>query len=222
MKAAGLGSKAAFIAAAKQDASLISDLDPTAPSLEGYLFPDTYRFARHTDPQEMMAAMVKRFRQAAQSIGLTTGFHQTVTLASLVEKETPIDAERPLVASVFVNRLDEEHAADDGSVGDLRGAAGRAVSRDDLPVRSAGQLGVEHVSPCRAAAGTDLQSGNEVAAGGDASGANELSLFCCGRRGSVGAVALLGDAGRAREGCGSVPARGAQRGAAAMSTTRQG
>jgi UPF0755 protein len=107
VEAAGLGSKAAFIAAAKQDASLISDLDPTAPSLEGYLFPDTYRFARHTDPQEMMAGMVKRFRLAAQSIGLTTGFHQTVTLASLVEKETPIDAERSLVASVFVNRLDK-------------------------------------------------------------------------------------------------------------------
>ncbi len=107
VEAAGLGSKAAFIAAAKQDASLISDLDPTAPSLEGYLFPDTYRFARHTAPLEMMAGMVKRFRLAAQSIGLTTGFHQTVTLASLVEKETPIDAERPLVASVFVNRLDK-------------------------------------------------------------------------------------------------------------------
>jgi len=107
VEAAGLGSKAAFIAAAKQDASLISDLDPNAPSLEGYLFPDTYRFARHTDPQEMMAGMVKRFRLAAQSIGLTTDFHSTVTLASLVEKETPIDAERPLVASVFVNRLDK-------------------------------------------------------------------------------------------------------------------
>jgi UPF0755 protein len=107
VEAAGLGSKAAFIAAAKQDASLVADLDPSAPSLEGYLFPDTYRFARHIDPQEMMAAMVKRFRLAAQSIGLTTDFHKTVTLASLVEKETPIDAERPLVASVFVNRLDK-------------------------------------------------------------------------------------------------------------------
>ncbi len=105
VEAAELGSKEAFIAAARQDTGLISDLDPAAPSLEGYLFPDTYRFARHTDPQDIMAAMVKRFRQAAQGIGLTTGYHQTVTLASLVEKETPIDAERPLVASVFENRL---------------------------------------------------------------------------------------------------------------------
>jgi UPF0755 protein len=105
VEAAGLGSKAAFMAAAKQDASLGSDLDPAAPSLEGYLFPDTYRFARHTEPEEMMAAMVKRFRQAAQQMGLRADFHRTVTLASLVEKETPLDAERPLVASVFVNRM---------------------------------------------------------------------------------------------------------------------
>jgi UPF0755 protein len=107
VEAAGLGSKAAFIAAARQDGALVSNLDPTATSLEGYLFPDTYRFARHTDPQEMMAAMVKRFRVAAQGIGLTADYHRTVTLASLVEKETPLDAERALVASVFVNRLEK-------------------------------------------------------------------------------------------------------------------
>ena len=101
----GLGSRAAFITAAQKDGWLIRDLDPTATSLEGYLFPDTYRFARHTEPQEMMATMVKRFRQETAGIGLTSGYHQTVTLASLVEKETPIDAERPLVASVFENRL---------------------------------------------------------------------------------------------------------------------
>ncbi len=69
------------------------------------MFPDTYRFARHTEPVEMVAAMVKRFRQAAQGIGLTADYHRTVTLASLVEKETPLDAERTMVASVFVNRL---------------------------------------------------------------------------------------------------------------------
>lgn len=105
MEAAGLGSKEAMVAAARQGTGLIADLDPAAPSLEGYLFPDTYRFARRTEPQEIMATMVRRFREKAQSIGLTGNYHRTVTLASLVERETPIDAERPLVASVFENRM---------------------------------------------------------------------------------------------------------------------
>ncbi|MGC2298550.1 MAG: endolytic transglycosylase MltG [Acidobacteriaceae bacterium] len=107
VEGAGLGSKTDFLTAAKQDVGLVNDLDPSAASLEGYLFPDTYRFARHTTAQEMMAVMVKRFRQTAQGIGLSADYHRTVTLASLVEKETPIDVERPLVASVFVNRLDK-------------------------------------------------------------------------------------------------------------------
>ena len=106
-EADGLGSKEAFLTAAKQDVALIRNLDAQATSLEGYLFPDTYRFARHTDPQEMMAVMVKRFRQATQGIGLTSDYHRTVTMASMVEKETPIDSERPLIASVFDNRLDK-------------------------------------------------------------------------------------------------------------------
>jgi UPF0755 protein len=107
MEAAGLGPAAAFVAAAKHGTDLIADLDKTAPSVEGYLFPDTYHFEPHTTPEEMMAVMVRRFRQQAQQIGLTSDLHQTVTLASLVEKETPLDRERPLVASVFDNRLDQ-------------------------------------------------------------------------------------------------------------------
>ncbi len=107
VEADGLGSKEAFLTAAKQDVALIRNLDAQATTLEGYLFPDTYRFARHTDPQEMMAVMVKRFRQATQGIGLTSDYHRTVTMASIVEKETPIDSERPLIASVFDNRLDK-------------------------------------------------------------------------------------------------------------------
>jgi UPF0755 protein len=107
IEAEGLGSKEAFLAAAKQDVALVRNLDANAPSVEGYLFPDTYRFQRHTEPAEMMAVMVKRFRQATQGIGLTGDYHRTVTLASLVEKETPLDSERPLVASVFDNRLDK-------------------------------------------------------------------------------------------------------------------
>ena len=105
LQAAGLGTKAAFLAAAKQDTDLVADIDPKAPTLEGYLFPNTYHFDPHATPRQIAAAMVRQFREAAQSIGLTSHYHSVVTLASLVERETPIEAERPLVASVFVNRL---------------------------------------------------------------------------------------------------------------------
>lgn len=107
LQAAGLVSKDEFVQAARQDRTVIQDMDSTAPSVEGYLFPDTYRFQPHTTPEEMMLAMVKRFRKAAQQAGVVGDYHQVVTLASLVEKETPIDSERPLVASVFENRLDK-------------------------------------------------------------------------------------------------------------------
>jgi UPF0755 protein len=105
LEAANLGTREKFLAGAHANASLISDLDPSAASLEGYLFPDTYRFERHATPTQIVAAMVKRFRQEAAELGLKDNYHRVVTVASLVERETPIDAERPLVASVFENRL---------------------------------------------------------------------------------------------------------------------
>jgi len=101
---AHLGTREAFLLAAKQNVALISDLDPNAESLEGYLFPDTYHFQRKVAPTEMLTAMVKRFRHVAAQLGITQDCHRVVTLASLIEKETPIAEERPLVASVFENR----------------------------------------------------------------------------------------------------------------------
>jgi len=105
VEAAQLGTKEAFLAAAERNVALIADLDPNAQSVEGYLFPDTYHFQRLATPDQMIAAMVKRFRLAAESIGLTQNFHDIVTMASLVERETPIGSERPVVASVFSNRI---------------------------------------------------------------------------------------------------------------------
>ena len=102
---AQLGSKESFLTAATQDVTLIADLDPGAKNLEGYLFPDTYRFQRHQPPSQLLAAMVRRFRQSSASIGLEGNYHQIVTMASLVEKETPVAEDRPLVASVLTNRL---------------------------------------------------------------------------------------------------------------------
>lgn len=101
----GLGSREEFLAAAASQTALIADLDPNAKSLEGYLFPDTYKFSPPVNPAQMVATMVRRFRTVAAQVGLDQNVHRVVTLASLVERETAVQAERPMVASVFANRL---------------------------------------------------------------------------------------------------------------------
>ena len=88
-----------------RDPSLIRDLDPKAQSLEGYLFPSTYRVSRAMSPPAICRMMTQEFRAVWRRIGDGADVHETVTLASLVEKETSIPAERPLVASVYRNRL---------------------------------------------------------------------------------------------------------------------
>ena len=99
-----------FLSAAR-DPSPIRDLAPDAPSLEGFLFPATYEFPRHMTGKDMTASMVKRFKQVWSGLPVPAEPtpHKTVqdvvTLASLVERETPRPEERPHVAGVFTNRL---------------------------------------------------------------------------------------------------------------------
>ena len=136
IEAAGLGTAQDFLKVARSDTELISDIAPGAHSLEGYLFPDTYDFTRMMTMHEMAAAMVKQFRQVAHQIGLMdaphpsfvasrqaqpvstpdpappTGIERTVIMASIVEKETRVPDERPLVASVYYNRLGQNIALD--------------------------------------------------------------------------------------------------------------
>lgn len=101
----GFVPQADFLKAA-QNPALIRDLAPSATSLEGYLFPSTYRVTRRTTPQQICRQMVDQFRKAwKQAGGRTRRVHETVTLASLVEKETAVPAERARVASVYANRL---------------------------------------------------------------------------------------------------------------------
>lgn len=109
---AGLVPRDRFLAAEEKRTDLIRDLSPNAPSLEGYLFPDTYRFPHHIAPEKILSTMVDRFRQVAAGLNLasnpapgTLNLADTVILASLIEKEVSQDSERPLVAGVFVNRL---------------------------------------------------------------------------------------------------------------------
>jgi UPF0755 protein len=108
VEAAGLGTQKQFLDVARSDLSLVSDLDPAARSLEGYLFPDTYHFTRTQSLHDIAAVMVRRFRQEAHSLGLESNFHGVVTLASIVEKETAAPEERPVVAGVFQNRMDRD------------------------------------------------------------------------------------------------------------------
>jgi len=104
---AGLASASDFITAARGDTYLLRDINPSAKGLEGYLFPDTYQFTRIDTPHDMVAAMVRRFRHEAQETGLIGNpeLPRIVTMASIVEKETAAPEERPVVASVYYNRL---------------------------------------------------------------------------------------------------------------------
>jgi UPF0755 protein len=93
-----------FLAAAKNPA-MIRDLDPDAPSLEGYLFPNKYRVYRHTTAQQICRMMTGEFRAQWKALQTRAGVHDTVTLAAMVEREARRPEERPMVASVFQNRL---------------------------------------------------------------------------------------------------------------------
>jgi UPF0755 protein len=105
--------KAADFLKAARDASQVQDFAPGAKTLEGFLFPATYNLPHHAAPADLSAMMVRKFREAVQQVApdrldpLTPGtpLLSVVTLASLVESETPKPEERPIVAGVYSNRL---------------------------------------------------------------------------------------------------------------------
>jgi UPF0755 protein len=117
MARAGAGRRDAFLAAMRSPA-LVADLDPAAPDLEGYLFPETYRFRVGTAETEIVATLVKTFRSRFEShvrplmAGSGATVRQVVTLASIVEKEARASAERPVIAGVYRNRLVRHIALD--------------------------------------------------------------------------------------------------------------
>ncbi len=93
------------------DTSMIKDIAPTASNLEGYLYPTTYNVPRDAKPQEVVKMMVEQFRKfwkpewAARAASMNRTPHQIVTIASLIETETGVESERPIVAGVINNRL---------------------------------------------------------------------------------------------------------------------
>ena len=113
IEAKGLATKSRFISLCR-DPRFIASLgfqEPVPPTLEGYLYPETYFFNRTLASEDMIRQMVKKFlalwdssRQSrAVSMGMTR--HQIITMASIIEKETGAPQERPMISSVFYNRL---------------------------------------------------------------------------------------------------------------------
>ena len=93
------------------DTRAIRDLDPQAPNLEGYLYPDTYFLTPEMTPQQVISLMVERTRRAltpelnALRQQRKLSVRQLLTVAALIETEAKLNEERPLVASVIYNRL---------------------------------------------------------------------------------------------------------------------
>lgn len=106
LESAGVMKAEEFLHAAANP-SAIHDLAPRALTLEGYLFPSTYRLSHSITGEELCLKMTEQFRRQWKKLagGKSVDVHKTVTLASLIEKETGVPAERPLIAGVFENRL---------------------------------------------------------------------------------------------------------------------
>jgi UPF0755 protein len=101
---AGLASSREFLQVA-QSSDLVQDFAPRARSLEGYLYPETYFFSKNSSAKTIAKEMVRQFRKQWNSMEVPGDPHDLVTLASLVEKESAVAAERPVVAGVYQNRL---------------------------------------------------------------------------------------------------------------------
>ncbi len=99
------------VRSAVRDTALLAQLDLPTPTLEGYLFPDTYTFSEGTTARQAVDAMVHQFERAwkpqwtarLDSLGMSR--HDVMTLASIVEKEAKLPEERPVIAAVYMNRL---------------------------------------------------------------------------------------------------------------------
>ena len=138
----GYGTSEAFRKAAESEC-LLEQFGLQDKSMEGYLFPNTYKFAKGTTAQQVVEMMLKEFKQrwtetfdeAARNVGLTK--HEVVTLASVIEKEAQVKSERPRIASVFHNRLQKKWRLQaDPTVLYALGNPERLLTKTDLRVDS--------------------------------------------------------------------------------------
>jgi UPF0755 protein len=104
------GTAETFLAASER-VELVEALDPDATDLEGYLFPETYSLPRDATAGDLVEAMVRQFERIfdetlrVQAAALEMSIREVVTLASLIQRETGLDEERPIVSAVYHNRL---------------------------------------------------------------------------------------------------------------------
>ena len=108
IEAKGIGRKDEFLHKVRDPVLIENLLGEKLPSLEGYLFPETYKYTKYTSLESLIRGMVERFKENYKTFGYENSNmtrNQIVTLASVIEKETGAPEERPLISSVFHNRL---------------------------------------------------------------------------------------------------------------------
>lgn len=108
LEASQIVSREGFLALAENNEYSTKKLGVDVSSLEGFLFPDTYFFARNSSAEKVIETMIERFREACATLGIANtqpDIKEIVTIASLIEKETAFPPERPLVSAVIRNRL---------------------------------------------------------------------------------------------------------------------
>jgi len=121
------------------DREFLYGLDVDAPSLEGYLFPDTYRFPKGLEAEDILIIMVNRLREQfddrmmARQMEIDIPERELLTMASIVEKEAITDKERPIIAGVYYNRLKKRMLlqADPTAIYGVKGSREK-ITRDDL------------------------------------------------------------------------------------------
>jgi len=135
--------KAEDVIRAAADPATLKTLGVDAPSLEGYLFPDTYQFFKGMTIEEMLAKMVRRLREVvtseliaeADARGLT--LHELLTMASIIEREAVVSSEHPIISGVFWNRLRKNMPLQaDPTVQYAVGKGYQTLTREDLAVDS--------------------------------------------------------------------------------------
>jgi UPF0755 protein len=152
--------------------TLLATLGLSEKGLEGYLFPSTYHFTPATPEKDVISAMAEQFRKISMPLlnqrddtnSLTS--HEILTLASIIEKETGIDGERPLVSAVFHNRLKRL----------------MPLQSDPTAKKSAGSESIQYLSDHRTAARAYLQSRSFLNSGRASAGPSSLSLLCVQKR----------------------------------------